>query len=777
MLAAHRLEDIYVPLRLKEIGQVRVLDADTAMQENNHLLILGAPGAGKTTLLKYLALQYGAGHVTLREFVHSGKSLRDYKASVLLLDGLDELTSPENRAQALGEIHRFVEQYPRCRMVVTSRPTVSPDQLRGFSRLRLLEFDGQQIGQFIDNWSGSAGRDRANLLLRLLWNHQSIESLAKNPLLLSVMATLYDEGHDLMQGCAPLYERITHLMLGLWDAHKKMRNRFPADIKRFVLMKLAFRSHRLHRHTITEEEIIEEMARHSGKINLGQEAFFPLLEEIWQRSGLLWPVSEESYEFFHLSFQEYFTALEFTESNDRLSPIIPYLYKPWWETPTLLYMEISRQAAPFIRRIQEEIPEDIFYSNLMLSGKCLAAARDPDPVLKGEIVQSLWQFYHNSEFQLLKERAISVLGRLKPRSIIDAQVDKLTDNEPAVRKQAAEMLGLIGGTDTLTPLFMVLARDDDLKVRSSAASAIARVGSPEVVPPLVNALDGDKEGEVRQSVAEALGYIGSPAALPALVKALSVDRDNRVRGGAAEALGKIGNPRALSLLLQAFGTEQEVSVRWRIARSLGYFAGIDARDVLIAALVHDKNKEVRESAAEGLGMIGSPECLKPLLQTLSSDRDGDVRGSAAYALGLIGSAEAVPELIKTFTTDSDVEVRGRAAFALGRLKSKAAIPHLVSIFNAHKSSMFRGNIAYALGEIAAEEAVPFLIQVLTLDADPYVRYRSAEVLGKIGDLMTVSPLKLALEDDGSYYGWKVKDKAFEALENLSQRLDIRINKD
>jgi HEAT repeat protein/energy-coupling factor transporter ATP-binding protein EcfA2 len=754
-----------------------VLDAETALQNHRHLMIVGAPGAGKTTLLKYLALKYGAEHVTLREFVHSGRSLRDYKEFVLLLDGLDELTPKENRAQALGEIHRFVEQYPLCRVVVTSRTAVSPEQLRGFSRLELLEFDGQQIEQFIDNWFGSPGRNKAILMLRLLWSYKSIELLAKNPLMLSVMAALYDEGHDLMQGCAPLYERISDVMLDLWEAHKKMKYRFAPDSKRFVLMKLAFRNHRLHRRTMTQEEIIEEIARHSGKINLKQEEFAPLLEEIWQRSGLLRPISKDTYEFFHLSFQEYFTALELKENKDRLSPIIPYLYKPWWEAPTLLYMEISRQAVPFIRRISKEIAEDIFYSNLMLSGQCLAAAKDPDPVLKGEIVHSLWQLYHNGEFQLLKERAISVLARLKPLHIIEAQINKLTDNEPGLRREAAETLGLIGGAEVLPPLLMVLVKDNDIKVRSSAASAAARVGSPEAVTPLMNALDGDKESEVRQSVAEALGYIGSPEALPALMRALSVDKDNRVRGGAAEALGKIGNPRALSLLLEAFDAEQEVAVRWRIARSLGRFAGTDVRDTLIEALAHDKDKEVRESAAEGLGMIGSPECMKPLLNALSFDRDGDVRGSAAHALGLIGSAEAVPELIKAFSTDSDVEVRGRAAFALGRLKSKEAIPYLVTIFNAHKESMFRGNITYALGEIAVEEAVPFLIQVLILDADPYVRYRSAEVLGKIGDVMTVSPLKLALEDDGSYYGWKVKDKAFEALENLSRRLDIRINKD
>ncbi len=72
------------------------------------------------------------------------------------------------------------------------------------------------------------------------------------------------------------------------------------------------------------------------------------------------------------------------------------------------------------------------------------------------------------------------------------------------------------------------------------------------------------------------------------------------------------------------------------------------------------------------------------------------------------------------------------------------------------------------------EAIPFLTHALTLDNDSYVRFRAAEVLGGIGDAMTIPPLKAALADDGNYYGWKVKDKAFEALERISRRLQVRI---
>ncbi len=58
------LEDIYVPLKLKEIyrepgsitGKERVIDPLTALENHRLLAILGVPGAGKTTLLKHLVL-------------------------------------------------------------------------------------------------------------------------------------------------------------------------------------------------------------------------------------------------------------------------------------------------------------------------------------------------------------------------------------------------------------------------------------------------------------------------------------------------------------------------------------------------------------------------------------------------------------------------------------------------------------------------------------------------------------------------------------------------
>lgn len=819
------LEDIYVPLKLKEVLQEpdsiikkdHVINPETALNNYHHLVISGPPGAGKTTLLKYLALNTCKENIEtqeysripipipLREFSESGKNLEEYidtvlekyKApdekkrvekvletgkSLLLMDGFDEITFERNREKVIENIYAFTEIYRGCKIVVTSRQR---EPFKGFTRMEVMEFDNNGIKEFIDNRFGIFNRVKSEAMFKMIINDKGVGTLARNPLMISIMAALYDEAEDQEQlpKRADLYQRIIDVMFFKWDVHKKINPQFSAEKKIFILRKLAFQDHHRNQRIMTRRDIVEEIDWHSSQLNLKKEEYRPFFEEICRRNCILRQLSTGTYEFIAPCFQEYFAALELKEQEDGIATAIAHLPEARWEGPILFYAGISKDASNLVRRIQKEVPEDIFYSNLILSGNCIAEAAVTNPLLKEEIVRTLWLLYNNGEYQLLKEKAIDVLARLKPSSIIDVLADQLTDKEFHIRRLAVETLGLIGNVEALPALIMVLVKDKESKIRCHAAEALGQIGGPEVIHPLINALNIDEEDEVRRSAAEALGLIGNPEAIPALIQALTMDKAGMVRGGAAEALGKIGGNVVLLPLIQALTNEKDTSVRWRIAISLGELQSTvdtDARGVLIEALATDRDKEVRESAAEALGLIEgtgdaeNPECVTALIKALSLDEDADVRGSAAYALGYIKSKEALPALIKALISDTNGEVRGRAAYALGRIKNIKALPYLSAVFNAHRESLIRGNAAYALGEIGGAEAIPFLIRALLSDKDSYVRYRAAEVLGSIGDVATISPLKTALKDDGSYYGWKVKDKAFEALEKICRRLQVRI---
>ncbi|MGD2087313.1 MAG: HEAT repeat domain-containing protein [Candidatus Aminicenantes bacterium] len=820
---AVRLEDMYVLLKLREFDQEshfavekeRAIEPAAVVNHYQLLVILGGAGVGKTTLLKYLTWTYCKKNIEkpeqregehnpipipiiLREFLESGKGLRDYintifekygfpKARkvvekdlrggrcILLLDGFDELITRKNQEEVSHEIFAFIEKYHECKIVVTARTPGYHGELLGFTRFEMMGFDNNQVKEFINKrFAGSPGK--AEAMFQLLKDNEDIQNLVKNPLILSIIACRCEENNEVLHKRADIYKRIIEVLLGEWDAHKNIASQFPPDQKGYILRKLAVLNHRRDRRTITEKEILEEIDKYSLLLGLKKEECRLFFEEIWQRSSILRQLFIDTYEFLQLSFQAYFTALEFNERGDGIATIIHHLSDSWWEAPILFYSGMSASTSSLVKQIQKQ-PEDIFYTNLMLSGKCTADGTSIDPLLKEEIVQKLWLLYNTSEFILLKEKAMAVLSRIKPRRIVDLLVNQLTDKEPYLQRRAAETLGSIGSVEILPVLIMILVKEKETKIRSHAAISLGKIGSWEAMRPLIGVLHTDKDSEVRKSAAEALGLIGSTEALPDLIKVLTTDKDNQVRIGAAEALGKIKGDMTVSQLIRTLATEKDSSVRWRIAMSLGKLGGTNARDMLIKTLSKDEAREVRESAAEALGLIGSEECIGPLIQALTLDKDADVRGSAAYALGLMRSTAALSELIKSLITDTNGEVRGRAAYALGQLRNTEAIPYLTIVLNTHKASFIRGNATFALGQIGGVEAIPFLTHALTLDQDSYVRFRAAEVLGGIGDTMTIPPLKASLADDGNYYGWKVKDKAFEALEKISQRLQVRIFND
>jgi predicted NACHT family NTPase len=378
----------------------RILDAERAVKEFDKLVIVGALGSGKTTLLKHLALKTCKENlekqertcvpipITLREFSESGKDLKQYIDEVfekyqfpkakkfveidlkkgkcqLLLDGFDELATKERQEKITAEIQEFIEKYPKCQFIVTSRIAGYHDELRGFTKLELMEFDDKQIEKFIENWFSETNPKKAKSMLAAIKENEQIKTLARNPLMIAIIAIIYEEDRALPQKRAKLYERCAEVLLSKWDVQRGLENKYPSEKKEFILRKLAFYGHSNNKRLMTEKEVMKELLRYFPQVQLKREDAKPFLDEIWQRSYLLRQISIDRYDFLHLSFQEYFTALELKEQEDGISTIIKHLPEPWWEEPILLYAGISKDATALIKRIQKEVPEDIFYSNLI----------------------------------------------------------------------------------------------------------------------------------------------------------------------------------------------------------------------------------------------------------------------------------------------------------------------------------------------------------------------------------------------------------------------------
>ena len=146
-----------------------------------------------------------------------------------------------------------------------------------------------------------------------------------------------------------------------------------------------------------------------------------------------------------------------------------------------------------------------------------------------------------------------------------------SDEDAAVRRECAEVLGRSSGTDP--GLLLEALTDEAATVREAAVTALSEIADDSAVDALLLcAADEDEDGLVREAAVAALGTIGSDLALPLLLE------------------------------LVATGPPQ---VRRRCVAALTVFDGPAVEQALRAA-AHDRNPMVREAAEMVVGRSIDP---------------------------------------------------------------------------------------------------------------------------------------------------------------------------
>ena len=94
-----------------------------------------------------------------------------------------------------------------------------------------------------------------------------------------------------------------------------------------------------------------------------------LLEELMRHTGLLRQKSRISYDFVHLTFQEFFTARAFRQRGDA-EALLAHAGEDWWREVIRLYAGLEGDATLLLERFRE--------TDLLLAAGCLADARPQD---------------------------------------------------------------------------------------------------------------------------------------------------------------------------------------------------------------------------------------------------------------------------------------------------------------------------------------------------------------------------------------------------------------
>lgn len=276
------------------------------------------------------------------------------KTCLVMLDGLDEVADDEQRKAVSQWVNEQISTYQKVYFMVTSRPfgyKIAPVE-NIYTILDVQPFNLTQVEKFIHNWylqreiMSRLGQDdqgvrneannQANDLIDRIKNNPNLASLALNPLLLTMIATVHCYRGALPGRRVELYAEICDVLLGRRDEAKGISINLTPEQQKAVLQVLALSLMAINQRNFSLADgckLIESELKNVAGTKLKAEEF---IKNIEQRSGLLVEREHNLYEFAHKSFQEYLTAVEVKETSQE-SILIDNLHNSWYSETIRLY--------------------------------------------------------------------------------------------------------------------------------------------------------------------------------------------------------------------------------------------------------------------------------------------------------------------------------------------------------------------------------------------------------------------------------------------------------
>lgn len=384
------------------------------------LALLALPGGGKTLLLKRLAVAYASPSrrensednlpdldivpvlIRCREWrdyiqlpivtlfskfsdITGQPGLSQFPSAIiprlktgnvlLLIDGLDEIHVNSDREIFVDNLQKFWEEFPKIRVVVTSREAgfnLVAAKISGFcERWRVAPLSQDAITKLSLHWHrlmapGSiAAEEEALSLATHLYQTLSLRRLAENPLLLTMLLVVKHGAGRLPPNKVSLYGRAVEVLLDTWN----IKGHEPLNVWESVpqLAYIALELMQRGAQTATEKELLMILEQARTRVPLisryAKDTPYEFLKRVELRSSLLLEAGHQIengitvpfYQFRHLTFQEYLASVALAEGHyDNYSPrqslIKPILKKiasdEWKEVVPMLAVLVGKRATP-----------------------------------------------------------------------------------------------------------------------------------------------------------------------------------------------------------------------------------------------------------------------------------------------------------------------------------------------------------------------------------------------------------------------------------------------
>src|SRR5262249_19359425 len=304
---------------------------------------------------------------------------------LLLFDGLDEV-----KGGVRGEVARLIKdllkKYPNARAVITCRRNVYKNEFAQAvdASLELEDLNDLQVIEFLANWKRSLPAENSfsvEQFLKCVHTRERVVPLVRNPLLLTVFASLYGERpQDMPDSRTALFSRSVDHQLGRSNSGSPDR-----EAKRAVLARLALAMHENaearegdglsleHPIAVTEaRKALADLPRESAVAAHPER----LLRELTDRDRLLVGFNG-GYGFRHREFQDYFAATALT--NDGAGLVQRFRRNPpTWLKTVKFWCGMDHDSTDVLSAIFAEDP--------MTALLCLGEAAQASPELAGRIL-------------------------------------------------------------------------------------------------------------------------------------------------------------------------------------------------------------------------------------------------------------------------------------------------------------------------------------------------------------------------------------------------------
>jgi predicted NACHT family NTPase len=596
---------------------------------------LGDPGSGKSTLLQYIALNWARTPlnnvisqpipllIELRtyirdrisgqckdflEFFHKGSVIcrlnqhelhEQLKAGKVLVmfDGLDEVFDPAQREEVITDIHRFTNDYPNVRVIVTSRIIgYKPQRLRDaqFRHFMLQDLESDQIQDFLYRWHELTFTDEADKvrkrdrLQQAIKTSSAIGELAGNPLLLTMMAIL-NRNQELPRDRPELYNQASRVLLHQWDVEQKLLENPRVDSvaidykdKQAMLRQVAYDMQAADKglagNLIRRDDLEKILTGYLKSIEVSQIRTVArlLIEQLRSRNFILCYLGAESYGFVHRTFLEYFCACEFVERFGKrglaggltLEELKTEVFGKHWQDESwhevlrlIVGMIDTSFAGEIIDYLMALNGEAQKFINLFLAAECLSEVRNRSAiaVTAAKLLDQLKGLSKYDNYSIPTDAVSAIATTWKDdfetlpwlKTIAQSNEDWPTRNS-AVRNLAKWWKDDL---ETLSILKTLAQSDQESLVCSTAVAQLARCWKdvPETLPWLKTFIQAGNDWLARSSAVQELaeGWKDDPDTLHILKTCAQSDEDIYVRTQAVQQLAQGWKDESeLSLFLQ-----------------------------------------------------------------------------------------------------------------------------------------------------------------------------------------------------------------------------------